>query len=104
MGAASSVGTGEAAAIGDLASLLAERLGKPIAPLLPGEFRPGEMRALVSDASRIGALGFAQRTGLGDGIDRYLDWVRAQGSIGEYFAAAERMLRRRRVVKQAASA
>jgi dTDP-L-rhamnose 4-epimerase len=95
------VGTGQAAAIGDLATLLAERLGKPIAPLLPGEFRPGEMRALITDASRIGALGFAPRTSLGEGIDRYLDWVRAQGSIGEYFAAAERKLRRRRVVKQA---
>ena len=32
--------------------------GKPIAPLMPGEFRPGEMRALISDASRLGALGF----------------------------------------------
>ena len=30
------------------------------------------------------------------------DWVRAQGSIGEYFALAARGLRRRRVVKQAA--
>jgi dTDP-L-rhamnose 4-epimerase len=97
------VGTGQAAAIGDLARLLAERLGKPIAPLLAGEFRPGEMRALITDASRIGALGFAPRASLGEGIDRYLDWVRAQGSIGEYFAAAERMLRHRRVVKQAAT-
>jgi dTDP-L-rhamnose 4-epimerase len=96
------VGTGQAAAIGDLARLLAERLGKPIAPRLPGEFRPGEMRALITDASRLEALGFTPRTSLGEGIDRYLDWVRAQGSIGEYFAAAERMLRRRRVVKQAA--
>jgi dTDP-L-rhamnose 4-epimerase len=96
------VGTGQAATIGDLATLLAERLGKPIEPLLPGEFRPGEMRALISDASRIGALGFSPRTSLAEGIDCYLNWVRAQGSIGEYFAAAERMLRRRRVVKQAA--
>ena len=58
------------------------------------------MRALISDAARIEALGFAPRTSLGEGIDRYLDWVRTQGTIGEYFAAAERMLRRRRVVKQ----
>lgn len=96
------VGTGQAAAIGDLATLLAERLGKPIAPEIPGEFRPGEMRALISDASRIGSLGFEPRVGLSEGIDRYLDWVRAQGSIGEYFAQAARALRRRRVVKQVA--
>ena len=94
------VGTGRAAAIGDLAHLLAERLGKPIAPLIPGEFRPGEMRALISDASRIAALGFAPRVSLSAGIDRYLDWVREQGPIAEYFARAERLLRRRRVVKR----
>ena len=98
------VGTGQAAAIGQLACLLAQRLGKPIAPLIPGEFRPGEMRALISDDSRLGALGFTPRTTLSEGIDRYLDWVRAQGSIGEYFAQAERILRRRRVVKRAVGA
>jgi hypothetical protein len=59
------------------------------------------MRALISDASRLAALGFAPRVGLSEGIDRYLNWVRAQGSIGEYFAQAARGLRRRRVVKQA---
>jgi dTDP-L-rhamnose 4-epimerase len=95
------IGTGEAVAIGDLARLLAERLGKPIEPLIPGEFRPGEMRALITDASRIGALGFAPQVRLSEGIDRYLDWVRAQGSIAEYFGQAERLLRRRRVVKRA---
>ncbi len=97
------VGTGQAAAIGDLARLLAQRLGKSIAPELPGEFRPGEMRALITDASRIGALGFAPHVALDEGLDRYLDWVRAQGPIAEYFARAERMLRRRRVVKRAAA-
>jgi dTDP-L-rhamnose 4-epimerase len=96
------VGTGQAAAIGDLARLLAGRLGKAIEPRIPGEFRPGEMRALITDASRLGALGFAPTVGLSDGIDRYLDWVRTQGSIGEYFGEAERLLRRRRVVKRAA--
>ncbi|MBA3450855.1 MAG: NAD-dependent epimerase/dehydratase family protein, partial [Chloroflexia bacterium] len=97
------VGTGQAAAIADLARLLAQRLGKAIAPEIPGEFRPGEMRALISDASRLGALGFAPRVALDAGLDRYLDWVRAQGPIAEYFARAERMLRRRRVVKRAAA-
>ena len=47
------VGTGQAAEIGDLARLLADRLGKSIEPSIPGEFRPGEMRALISDISQI---------------------------------------------------
>ncbi|MDQ3043526.1 MAG: NAD-dependent epimerase/dehydratase family protein [Chloroflexota bacterium] len=97
------VGTGNAVAIGDLARLLAERLGKPLAPELPGEYRPGEMRALISDISQIGALGYTPEVDLTTGINSYLAWIRTQGDIGEYFAAAERRLRKRRVVRRAAA-
>ena len=45
------VGTGQAAEIGALARCSRELLGKPIAPDIPGTFRPGEMRALISDIS-----------------------------------------------------
>ncbi len=82
--------------------MLAERLGKQIEPSLPGEYRPGEMRALISDNRRIADLGFVPTTDLDLGIERYLDWVRSQGEVAEYFAAAERILRRRRVVKRSA--
>jgi len=34
-------------------------------------------------------------------ILNYLAWIREQGAIADYFAAAERVLRRRRVVKRA---
>ena len=95
------VGTGNAVAIGELATMLARRLGKEITPHIPGEFRPGEMRALISDISRIGALGFQPRVALEAGIDRYLSWIGEQGDVGEYFSAAERRLRQRQVVKKA---
>ena len=95
------VGTGNAVAIGELATMLARRLGKEITPHIPGEFRPGEMRALISDISRIGALGFQPRVTLEAGIDRYLSWISEQGDVGEYFSAAERRLRQRQVVKKA---
>jgi dTDP-L-rhamnose 4-epimerase len=98
------VGTGQAAEIGTLAEILAAKLGKEIAPQIPGEFRPGEMRALISDASRIGELGFQPQVRLEDGIGRYLDWGGEQGAIAEYFGAAQRQLRRRRVVKQVGAA
>ncbi len=97
------VGTGRAAAIGDLARMLAAGLGKEIGPEIPGDYRPGEMRALISDITRIGELGFRPGVELPDGIARYLDWVRQQGSIEDYFGAAERILRRRRVVQRGTS-
>jgi dTDP-L-rhamnose 4-epimerase len=97
------VGTGNAVEIGDLARLLARKLGKETEPYLPGEYRPGEMRALISDTSRIRDLGFQAEVSLEDGLDRYLAWIETQGSIGEYFSEAERVLRARRVVKQVRS-
>lgn len=95
------VGTGHAAEIGDLARLLAEKLGKEIEPVIRGEFRPGEMRALISDTGRIRELGFEPQVSLGDGIDRYLAWIAEQGDVKDYFSEAERRLRERQVVKQA---
>jgi dTDP-L-rhamnose 4-epimerase len=97
------VGTGHAAEIGDLARTLAAKLDKSIAPVIPGEYRPGEMRALISDVSRLAALGFQPQVDLDTGIDRYLDWIRGQGSVKDYFAAAERTLRRKRIVKRSAA-
>lgn len=94
------VGTGHAAEIADLARLLADRLGTPIEPNVPGTFRPGEMRALISDTTRIGELGFSPTVDLSTGIDRYLDWIHQQGAISDYFTAAERALRRRSIVKE----
>jgi hypothetical protein len=61
------------------------------------------MRALISDTTKISELGFEARTGLEEGIDRYLDWIREQGDVGEYFTEAARRLRERQVVKQARS-
>ena len=94
------VGTGNAARIADLARLLARKLGKEIEPRIAGEFRPGEMRALISDISQIGALGYAPAVDLEAGIDRYLAWIREQGSVRDYFSAAERRLKARQVVKR----
>jgi dTDP-L-rhamnose 4-epimerase len=98
------VGTGNAAEIGDLARLLARKLGKDIAPSIPGEYRPGEMRALISDISRIAVLGYAPTVTLEEGIDRYLAWVATQGDVEEYFTEAERRLRERSIVKRARGA
>jgi len=94
------VGTGQAVEIADLARMLAGRLGKPIEPYLPGTFRPGEMRVLISDITSIAELGFQPTVDLSTGIDRYLDWIGQQGEIAEYFSAAEQALRRRSIVKE----
>jgi dTDP-L-rhamnose 4-epimerase len=94
-------GTGNAVEIGYLARVLARSLGKDIEPEIRGEFRPGEMRALISDISRLGKIGYEPQVGLEAGIERYLAWIADQGEIGEYFTQAEKRLRKRNIVKRA---
>jgi dTDP-L-rhamnose 4-epimerase len=97
-GQAVNVGSGQATTIREVAELLSDALDIHLAPLARGEFRPGEMRYLTSDITRIQAAGWVPEVDLAAGIAGYLDWIRAQGTIHDYFAAAETLLRAKRIV------
>jgi len=99
-GLALNVGTGKAAAIREVARLISDALNIHIEPTAPGEFRPGEMRHLISDITRIRSLGFTPEVDLETGIARYMDWIRAQANVRDYFAAAESTLRSKGIVHQ----
>lgn len=94
------VGSGQATTIRRVAQLISEALGLHVVPEAHGEFRPGEMRHLTSDISRISAAGFAPQVDLETGIRRYLDWIREQGGVRDYFAEAEKILRAKGIVHQ----
>ena len=96
------VGSGRATTIREVAALVAQALGVQIEPVVRGEFRPGEMRHLTSDISRARRIGYEPGVDLPDGIGRYLDWIGTQGNIRDYFAAAEKLLREKRVVHRSA--
>ena len=70
-----------------------------IAPLARGEFRPGEIRSLISDISRIRTIGYEPRTTLEQGIARYVDWIKTQGTVEDYFSKAEAGLRAKGIVQ-----
>src|SRR5205807_4779941 len=52
------IGSGRGMPIGEVAKQLAEVLNIDISPTVDGEFRPGEMRHLTSDTTRIRAAGY----------------------------------------------
>ena len=93
------VGSGRATSVRDLAGIIADQLGISIAPLARGEFRPGEIRSLISDISRIRTIGYEPRTTLEQGIGRYVEWIKSQGTVEDYFSKAEAGLRAKGIVQ-----
>jgi len=94
------VGSGVATTIREVARMISDALDIRIEPIARGEFRPGEMRHLTSDISRIRVAGYTPQVDLAAGIERYLAWIRAQGDVRDYFAAAEAILRAKRIVHE----
>jgi dTDP-L-rhamnose 4-epimerase len=97
------VGSGRAASVGEVARIIAAKLGVDIEPLARGEFRPGEIRSLISDIARIRTIGYAPQVTLEEGIGRYIDWIATQGEVADYFAAAEAGLRAKGIVQSVQS-
>src|SRR5271166_179825 len=99
-GKAVNVGSGRAVTIRQVAGMISEALQIRHAPIVNREFRPGEMRHLISDTTVIRKAGYTPAVGLEEGIERYLEWIRQQGSVKEYFAAAERILRQKGILQK----
>jgi len=97
-GRAVNVGSGEATTIRRVAELVSDALGVRLAPEARGEFRPGEMRHLISDTALARSAGYEPRVGLAEGVGRYIDWIRGQMDVRDYFAAAEQGLRAKGIV------
>ncbi|WP_119068620.1 NAD-dependent epimerase/dehydratase family protein [Rubrobacter indicoceani] len=95
------IGSGTPTTVRTVATMLSDALGIDIELLVRSEFRPGEMRHLTPDLSCATAAGYAPQVGLEAGIERYLDWIKTQGDIRDYFAEAEALLRNRRIVHEA---
>ncbi|HJR08218.1 MAG TPA: NAD-dependent epimerase/dehydratase family protein [Pyrinomonadaceae bacterium] len=97
-GLPANVGSGEATSIRRVAQLLADALNVPLDTVAHGEFRPGEMRHLISDTTRIRAAGYEPQVDLAMGIRRYIEWIARQSDVRDYFASAERLLRAKGIV------
>ncbi len=92
-------GSGRATSVRDLAGIIAAQLNVPLQPLARGEFRPGEIRSLISDISRIRTIGYEPQVTIEQGIARYVDWIKTQGSVEDYFSQAEAGLREKGIVQ-----
>jgi dTDP-L-rhamnose 4-epimerase len=97
-GLAVNVGSAEGTPIRRVAEILSRLLKIDIKPEARGEFRPGEMRHLTSDTKLVRAAGYKPQVELEDGIQRYIDWVKSQSDIRDYFSEAEKILKSKGIV------
>jgi len=94
------VGTGRATSVAAFARLLARLYGRPeIEPSLPGEFRPLDLRHLITDTTKLSALGFVPEYTLEQGLQEYVSWIATQRHPKEYFEEAMRYLKKIGVVR-----
>jgi dTDP-L-rhamnose 4-epimerase len=96
------IGSGAATAIREIAEQLSEVLKIDIAPEISGEFRPGEMRHLISDIKLARSAGYKPTVDLSEGIGRYIDWIRSQSDIRDYFSEASEILKSKGIVHRVA--
>jgi dTDP-L-rhamnose 4-epimerase len=92
------VGSGRGVSIREIAKNISDALKIDIAPETNGEFRPGEIRHLTSDTTRIRAAGYKPTVDLAEGIARYLNWIRTQSDVRDYFSEAAAILRDKGIV------
>ena len=92
------VGSEKGVTVREIAQRISDALGIRIAPEINGEFRPGEMRHLISGTDTIRGAGYVPQVGLAEGIDRYLDWIRSQSDVRDYFSEASETLRNKGIV------
>ena len=97
-GLAVNVGSGRGILVKEIARHISEALKIDIVPEINAEFRPGEMRHLTSDITRIRAAGYEPQVDLAEGISRYLDWIRSQSDVRDYFSEAEQILKSKGIV------
>ena len=97
------VGSGRGVPVREVAEQISAALGSRIQPEVNGEFRPGEMRHLTSGTARIrDGVGYVPQTELATGVGRYLDWIRSQGDVKDYFSEAANLLRSKGIVHKVA--
>lgn len=71
------------------AEMLAHKINPRIEPLVPGLYRFGDTRHIVSDVSKLRALGWAPTKNVDQIADEYIAWAAEQPHLRDYYAAAE---------------
>lgn len=93
------VGGGRPYNVLEFAGIVARVFGKSISPRVPGLYRFGDTRHIVSDLSRLQALGWSPKRTPEDSVRDYTAWLYQQDNVEDVLAYAERHMRQSGVVR-----
>jgi dTDP-L-rhamnose 4-epimerase len=93
------VGGGRAYTIREFAEIVAREFGVPCRPVLNGDFRYGDTRHILSDISRLGALGWAPERHAAESVREYVQWLRQEPGVVDHAPAAVAVMRAAGVVR-----
>ncbi|MCL0060405.1 NAD-dependent epimerase/dehydratase family protein [Dehalococcoidia bacterium] len=93
------VGGGEVLSVAQYTNRLLKVVGKDIVPQIPGEFRFGDTRHVVSDISKLKKLGWEPKTSFEQTMREYIEWAEAQPGVSDYYAQAEKVMKREGVIR-----
>jgi dTDP-L-rhamnose 4-epimerase len=95
------VGGGKAVTTSEFADIVRRQYGSDLSPSVPGEYRFGDTRHIISDITALRRLGWEpQRTPV-DSVAAYADWVKGMDGLDGVLAAANAKMRALGIVRQA---
>jgi len=95
------VGGGRALTVLEYGQLVADALHSELRPIVPGEFRFGDTRHIISDISKLRSLGWNPDTTLEEIIREYIAWAIEQPGVGDYYSTAEQVMKQMGTVRAA---
>ncbi|MBD3169478.1 MAG: SDR family NAD(P)-dependent oxidoreductase [candidate division Zixibacteria bacterium] len=95
------VGGGKAYSVLDFARIVADRFDKNNEPKVPGEYRFGDTRHIVSDITALKNLGWEPRVPIEQSVDEYIEYLKEQANVEDILDYAEEKMKSMNVVRQA---
>jgi len=85
----------------EYAHLLAQVCAKEIPPSISGEYRFGDTRHTVSSATPLRELGWSPETSLQTIVEEYVEWVRQQPDLEDFYAHSVQKMKAANIIRQA---